>query len=223
MLDPSLQFINRVMLFQLSHLSSFLYLFSLSYFCSFRPPDMDSYPFSSHSKFVELFSQQTLFFGNNEDSVELSSSQIPFQSSLGTDASNYGGDTAAECKGRRKWTPTDDVVLISSCLNTSKDPVVGNEKKSSDFWKRIAAYFADIPLVAAGCEEREPNHCKQRWHMINDLVSKFCGSYEAATREKTSGQNETDVLKLAHQIFYNNYKQRFTLEHAWKELRHDQK
>ncbi|WZZ84626.1 hypothetical protein YC2023_113205 [Brassica napus] len=36
---------------------------------------MDSYPFSSHSKFVELLSQQTLSFGNNEDSVELSSSQ----------------------------------------------------------------------------------------------------------------------------------------------------
>ena len=160
MLDPSLQFIYRVILFQLSHLSSFLYLFPLSYFCSFRPPYMDSYPFSSHSKFVELLSQQTLSFGNNEDSVELSSSQVPFQSSLGTDASNYGGDTAAERKGRRKWTPTDDVVLISSWLNTSKDPVVGNEQKSFGFWKRIAAYFAASPLVA-GCEEREPSHCKQ--------------------------------------------------------------
>lgn len=183
---------------------------------------MDPNLFSSHSKFVELLSQQTQSFGINEDSVELSSSQVPFQSSLGTDASNNGGDTAAEPKLRRKWTPTDDVVLISSWLNTSKDPVVGNEQKSSGFWKRIAAYFAASPLVV-GCEEREPSHCKQRWHRINDLVSKFCGSYEAATREKTSGQNETDVLKLAHQIFYNNYKKRFVLEHAWKELRHDQK
>ncbi|KAF3602314.1 hypothetical protein F2Q69_00035290 [Brassica cretica] len=59
-------------------------------------------------------------------------------------------------------------------------------------------------------------------HGLN-ILTKFCGSYEAATREKKSGHNETDVLKLAHQIFYNNYKQRFTLEHTWKELRHDQK
>ncbi|KAF2598550.1 hypothetical protein F2Q68_00011837 [Brassica cretica] len=183
---------------------------------------MDYYPFSSHSKFVELLSQHTLSFGNNEDSVELSSSQVPFQGSLGTEASNYDGDTAAERRKRRKWTPTDDVVLISSWLNTSNDPVVGNEQKFSGFWKRIAAYFAASPLVA-GCEEREASHCKQRWHRINDLVSKFCGSYEAATRDKTSGQNETDVLKLAHQIFYNNYKKRFTLEHTWKELRHDKK
>ena len=66
-------------------------------------------------------------------------------------------------------------------------------------------------------------HCKQRWHKINDLVCKFCGAYEAASREKTSGQNENDVLKLAHQIFYTNHKKKFLLEHAWKELRNDQK
>ena len=31
------------------------------------------------------------------------------------------------------------------------------------------------------------------------------------------------MLKRAHEIFYNNYKKKFTLEHAWKELRNDQK
>ncbi|KAF8046842.1 hypothetical protein N665_3384s0005 [Sinapis alba] len=169
---------------------------------------MDSYPSTGTSKFVELLnSQQTVSFGNYEDSLE---------------ASNFDGDTAGERRERRKWTPTDDVVLISSWLNTSKDPVVGNEQRSGAFWKRIAAYFAASPHVA-GCEQREASHCKQRWHKINDLVCKFCGSYEAAGREKSSGQNENDVLKKAHQIFYNNYKKKFTLEHAWKELRNDQK
>ena len=47
--------------------------------------------------------------------------------------------------------------------------------------------------------------------------------YEAATKEKRSGQNDNDVLKLAHQIFYHNHHKKFTLEHAWKELRNDQK
>ncbi|KAL0756491.1 hypothetical protein Bca101_094159 [Brassica carinata] len=182
---------------------------------------MDSYPFSAHSNFVELLSQQTIPFGNNEDSGDLSSSQ-PLPGSIGTDPPNCDGDSGPQRQERRKWTPTDDVVLISSWLNTSKDPVVGNEQKSNGFWKMIAAYFAASPLLA-GCKERDHNHCKHRWHRINDLVSKFCGAYEAATRKKTSGQNENDVLKLAHQIFYNNYKTRFNLENAWKELRHDQK
>ncbi|XP_024011358.1 glutathione S-transferase T2-like [Eutrema salsugineum] len=58
---------------------------------------------------------------------------------------------------------------------------------------------------------------------MNDLVCKFSGAYEAATREKTSGMNENDVIKLAHQIFFTNQKKKFNLEHAWKELRYDQK
>lgn len=61
-----------------------------------------------------------------------------------------------------------------------------------------------------------------RWHKINDLVGKFCGAYEAGTREKSSSQNETDVLKHAHEIFFNNYKKKFTLENVWKELWNDQ-
>ncbi|KAF8090282.1 hypothetical protein N665_0480s0004 [Sinapis alba] len=108
----------------------------------------------------------------------------------------------------------DDVVLISSWLNTSKDPLVGNEQLSDSFWKRIAAYFAASPKIGVG-EHMEHDNCKQRWHRINDLVSKLCGAYEAATRERS--------IKLAHEIFFNSYKKKFTLEHAWKELRHDHK
>ncbi|XP_056846191.1 glutathione S-transferase T3-like [Raphanus sativus] len=58
---------------------------------------------------------------------------------------------------------------------------------------------------------------------MNDMVSKFCGAYEAATRDRTSGMNEDDVLKRAHDLFLNNHKTKFTFEHAWKELRGDQK
>ncbi|KAF8044912.1 hypothetical protein N665_6030s0002 [Sinapis alba] len=181
---------------------------------------MDSNPSTQSSKFVELLnSQQTISFSNNDDCHEFSSSQPFF---LHTQRTEDGGETASDRRERRKWTPSDDILLISSWLNTSKDPVVGNEQKSGTFWRRIAAYFAASPLVA-GSEEREASHCKQRWHRINDLVCKFCGAYEAATREKASGQNENDVLKLAHTIFYSNYKKKFTLEHAWNELRNDQK
>ena len=58
---------------------------------------MDSFPSTGTSNFVELLSQQTLSFGNYEDSVELSSSEVPFRGSLGTEASNFeAGDTPAE-------------------------------------------------------------------------------------------------------------------------------
>lgn len=100
--------------------------------------------------------------------------------------------------------------------------MISNEKRSGAFWTKIAAYLA-ASQKDPGCEQREASHCKQRWHKINDLVCKFCGAYETTTRERSSGQNENDVLKLAHDIFYNNQKKKFLLEHAWKELKNDQK
>ena len=174
---------------------------------------MDYDPYKTQtSNFVDLLnSQQDVVFGLGEDSVRVSSSQVP-----------HFGEIPVERKERRTWTPTDDQVLISSWLNTSKDPVVGNEQRSGAFWQRIAAYFAASPKIAVS-ERREAGHCKQRWHKINDLVGKFCGAFEAASRERTSGQNDNDVLKLAHEIFFNNHNKKFTLEHAWKELRNDQK
>ncbi|XP_020886262.1 glutathione S-transferase T3 isoform X1 [Arabidopsis lyrata subsp. lyrata] len=131
-------------------------------------------------------------------------------------------EPVADRKSRRKWSPTEDVILISAWLNTSKDVVVSNEQKATAFWQRIADYFAASPKLR-GLQKRAPLCCKQRWAKINEGVCKFVGSYEAATKQQTSGQNENDVVNLAHQIFYNDHKAKFTLEHAWRELRHDQK
>ncbi|ESQ27591.1 hypothetical protein EUTSA_v10019661mg [Eutrema salsugineum] len=76
-------------------------------------------------------------------------------------------------------------MLISGWLNTSKDPIVGNEQRCGAFWQRISNYFGSCQ----DSEAREPAsaiQCKQRWQKINDL-------------------------------------KKFTLEHAWKELKNDQK
>ena len=99
---------------------------------------------------------------------------------------------------------------------------MGNEQKASAFGSRIAAYFAASPKVER-CGAREAIQCKQRWQKMNDLVCKFCGAYAAATRQKTSGQSESDVVKMAHKIFYNDHKIKFNLHHAWEELKNDQK
>ena len=171
---------------------------------------------SQSSSFLELLNSQV---PNNENPSRL----LSFSPSPTVEGSSSRAQTGEEKnKQRCKWTTAEDLVLISSWLNTSKDPVVRNEQKSGTFWKRIPAYYNASPKVV-GFPKRELSHCKQRWHKINNLVSKFCGCYEAVTREKASGCNENDVLKRAHEIFYNNHKKKFTLEHAWKELRNDQK
>nr|VDC95570.1 unnamed protein product [Brassica oleracea] len=97
---------------------------------------VDYNPYTLTPKFVELLNSQ-------QDSVF----RLVEESRVAEDSSQFrlveeSQATPAERRERRKWTPTDDIVLISSWLNTSKDPVVGNEQRSGAFWKRIAAYFA---------------------------------------------------------------------------------
>ncbi|XP_013679861.1 glutathione S-transferase T3-like [Brassica napus] len=141
---------------------------------------MDFNSYTSGSNFVDLLQSQRVF----------GSSEVPIFGTQQTVDSNLGPESVVERRERRRWTPSNDILLISSWLNTSKDAVVGTEQRSCAFWSRIASYFAASQKVAG---------------------------------EKTSGQNETDVLKKAHEIFYNNYKKKFTLEYAWMELCNDQK
>ncbi|KAL0701435.1 hypothetical protein Bca4012_057557 [Brassica carinata] len=123
---------------------------------------------------------------------------------------------------RRKWTIKEDNVLISAWLNTSKDPIVSNEQKLGSFWKRIEEYFNSSPHLV-GSLSREWSQCKQRWGRVNEQVCKFVGCHEVALKEQPSGHSENDVMKSAHDIFFNDYKTKFTMEHCWRELRFDKK
>ena len=123
---------------------------------------------------------------------------------------------------RRKYTPKEDRILIGAWLNTSKDPLVGNEQRAVAFWKRIVDYYNASPQLV-GEVPREVTSCKQRWSRINHEVSRFTGCYNQALREQRSGQNDDDVIKAAYDIFFTKYDTKFTLDHCWRELRHEQK
>ncbi|XP_013665132.2 glutathione S-transferase T3-like [Brassica napus] len=154
-----------------------------------------------HTNFVDLLTSQQDSVIPQSFSWE-SSSQVPVFSTQCTETSSFCEESSTQRKERKKWTPSDDLVLISAWLNTT--------------------YYAASLKVESG-DKRGALQCKQRWQKINDLLCKFCGSYAAATRQKTSGQSESDVVKLAHEIFFNDQKIKFNLHHAWEELRYDQK
>ncbi|XP_013645288.2 glutathione S-transferase T3-like [Brassica napus] len=158
--------------------------------------------------FVNLLSSQ------NTQTIDVESSQFPSFSSQSS--------VGPKPPERRKWTTKEDLVLISAWLNTSKDPIVGNEQKAGAFWKRIEDYVNASPQLI-GCPPRESSQCKQRWGRVNDSVGKFVGSFEAALKNQASGQNENDVMKVAHEIYTNDHGALFILEHCWRELRFDQK
>ncbi|XP_024005940.1 glutathione S-transferase T3-like [Eutrema salsugineum] len=175
--------------------------------------------FTTSQGFVNLLTSQQEITYSFPQTIDLGSSELPQFSSQSSDDPSV---PVEDRRQRRPWTAKEDVVLISAWLNTSKDPVVGNEQKLEAFWKRIQKYF-NSTLELSGPEARTASQCKQRWGRLNDQVCKFVGCFEAAVKDKRSGQNDNDVLKAAHEIFFNDYQAKFTLEHAWRELRFDQK
>ena len=96
-----------------SHLFFLILASLLSLISSFSSWNMDSYPYRQNPKFVDLLnSQQDIGFGSYEDSVELSSTQVPFLATQGTADSAFDGDTPADSRERRTWTPGRTVVIL---------------------------------------------------------------------------------------------------------------
>lgn len=132
-------------------------------------------PFSQSYSFQNLFNSQ---YQNTqhpyksdplEPSIQLSASDAYVFGSQWTEDGNKDAETVSDRKEQHKWSPSEDGVLISAWLNTSKDAVVGMSIKQFLFWKRVAAYFAASPKLV-GLQKREPTNCKQRWGKINKDV-----------------------------------------------------
>uniref|UniRef100_A0A0D3AQ09 No apical meristem-associated C-terminal domain-containing protein n=1 Tax=Brassica oleracea var. oleracea TaxID=109376 RepID=A0A0D3AQ09_BRAOL len=87
---------------------------------------------------------------------------------------------------------------------------------------QVPDYYNASPQLV-GQVPREVTSCMQRWSRINHEVSRFTGCYNQALREQRSGQNDDDVIKAAYDIFFTKYDTKFTLDHCWRELRHEQK
>ncbi|WZZ01538.1 hypothetical protein YC2023_073866 [Brassica napus] len=186
-----------------------LHYFTLSFSFLNQKAVMDSpNPFTQSSGFLDLLTSQQC--DPVSQNVAFGSSEVPFLSSQFTNDPTEAEETTEDRRGRKKWSRKEDVVLISAWLNTSKDPVTGNEQKAGSFWKRIGAYFNASPQLV-GMADREVGNCKQRWSKISDQVSKFVGSLRAATSQQSSGQNDNDVMKLANEIYHHDYRAKFTV------------
>ncbi|KAL9280993.1 putative glutathione transferase [Arabidopsis thaliana] len=75
--------------------------------------------------------------------------------------------------------------------------------------------------LIAGKKGKKAKKPRRNWSSTEDIV--LIWSYLAASKQQTSGQNDDSVVSLAHQIFSKDYGCKFTCEHAWRELRYDQK
>ncbi|CAL9238726.1 unnamed protein product [Arabidopsis halleri] len=93
-------------------------------------------------------------YASMSPSTVTGSSEVPAFSTQWSDEESEGEARPKVGISKKKWSPKEDVVLISAWLNTSKDPVIRNEQKSNSFWKWIASYVASSPQLD-GLPKRE--------------------------------------------------------------------
>ncbi|CAH8391736.1 unnamed protein product [Eruca vesicaria subsp. sativa] len=90
-----------------------------------------SNPFTQPSTYLDLLSSQ--HYEPLSPSVAVGSQW--------TVAPSQDEETTEERKGRKNWSQKEDLVLVSAWLNTSKDPIIGNEQKGGSFLNLCSMFF----------------------------------------------------------------------------------
>ena len=90
-----------------------------------------------------------------------------------------------------KFTVEEDLLLISAWLNTSMDPITGNQQKHNTYWDKIYEYFEK---EKTSCISHTAKTLMHRWSMIQLKTNKFCGCLAQIEKRNESGLNEQDKV-----------------------------
>ncbi|CAL5443594.1 unnamed protein product [Camellia sinensis] len=114
------------------------------------------------------------------------------------------------------FTEEEDMMLISSWLNISLDPIRGNEQKSKAYWLRVWENYNKYKTFDS---ERTQTSLMNRWSTIQLATNKFCGCFAQVERLNRSGSTEKDKIQDAKKLYKDLYHSNFPFEHCWNELR----
>ncbi|KAL0005197.1 hypothetical protein SO802_012758 [Lithocarpus litseifolius] len=93
-----------------------------------------------------------------------------------------------------------DFLLVSAWLNTSVDPMHGNEQKQEIFTAKIWQYFCMHNTYGI---ERSSSSLKIQWSTINRETSKFCGVMAKIEAKNQSDATDKDKSKVeAHETYF---------------------
>ncbi|KAF0920981.1 hypothetical protein E2562_037896 [Oryza meyeriana var. granulata] len=128
--------------------------------------------------------------------------------------------TTKKSRTARHWTPDEEKRLASAWLNTSKDPIYGNDKSRDTFWGQISNEFNKNIQEHL---KRDINQLKIHWGRLHKSMTEFNGFFSKVSKINTSGYSDDMLIDEAHQMWQKKYGKRFTLEHWWKKLKNEPK
>ncbi|CAL5369283.1 unnamed protein product [Camellia sinensis] len=173
-----------------------------------------------HSLWIMMEYQGNAYFSNlmNEFDVDHDfTTESPQQESQSLSFSpEIITQTTKISQRKGNFTEEEDMMLISSWLNISLDPIRGNEQKSKAYWLRVWENYNKYKTFDS---ERTQTSLMNRWSTIQLATNKFCGCFAQVERLNRSGSTEKDKIQDAKKLYKDLYHSNFPFEHCWNELR----
>jgi hypothetical protein len=85
----------------------------------------------------------------------------------------------------------EDVLLVESWINTSVDPVNGNDQSKKKYWWRIWEKYHEHKTFNTS---RNETSLLNRWGVIHKNVNKFCGCLTQVESAHQSGITQQDKV-----------------------------
>ncbi|CAL5022888.1 unnamed protein product [Urochloa decumbens] len=121
---------------------------------------------------------------------------------------------------KRFWSHDEEVRLASAWLNTSKDPIHGNDKKIDSFWGQIAEKFNK---EAQPDRVRDTNQLKVHWSQLSTRINEFNGYWSSVCKVNKSGYSDDLLMDEAQKMYTKKYKKPFAHVHWWRILKNEPK
>ncbi|KNE97193.1 hypothetical protein PSTG_09455 [Puccinia striiformis f. sp. tritici PST-78] len=126
---------------------------------------------------------------------------------------------------KKNWMIDEDKALCNAWLYTTRDSIVGNGQKSETFWERIHQHYAqlieDVNKEKKKVKSFNPISIRSAssveccWGHILKFVNKFIGFYSQCEDRLKSGQTRDQILSEAKELFKNQCRMRYNLDHCY--------
>jgi len=106
---------------------------------------------------------------------------------------NLNVHTIKKSQRSKNFSPEENCLLVSACLNTSKDPITGVEQQTKQLWARVHGYFVEN---GGNLNNHSQISISSTWQEINREVGKFVGFVTQIENRQQSGMTEESRVIL---------------------------
>ena len=122
---------------------------------------------------------------------------------------------------RTAWTDAENMLLVQSWLNVSKDSILGNDQKGPSFWEKITINYNKFREPSFPM--RESRKAKAHYQKLSKCVQFFVGCYNSVTIPPKNGHSEADNVDEARSLYLSIYKKQFKFVNLWRVLKEEPK